>query len=253
MEGGVCPGESALGDVSQHALRQTHPPPFTELPFRNYVADGKNPNNVHIEQRQRPTKRIRFRSVYYGPVGYTHTECQRQREHQVQAMLLYGDSLKSPPPHPQFPSVTMYCNAADARCGLTINAQVVLHIVWTFMFSVTSPMVGPDFKAISPLNETITWICETFRGERPVKGFKRLNTYTLRNHGDKRAINAPSPSTEIKCQQIHCRKSTHFWPMSFSRSLDNTTMPILPTFLWLCHSTFKRPIEFVTSKCNGFY
>ena len=24
----------------------------------------------------------------------------------------------------------------------------------------------------------------------PMKGFKRLNTYTLRNHGDKRALNA---------------------------------------------------------------
>ena len=51
-------------------------------------------------------------------------------------------------------------------------------------------MFGPDFKAISPLNEAITWICETFRIERLVKGIKRLNTYTLRNHGDEAVLNA---------------------------------------------------------------
>ena len=144
---------------------------------------------VHIEQRQRPTKRIRFRSVYYRPL--------RVYPHRVSAAAWASGSGNVTwrwrfqiAPHPQFPSFTMYSNAADARCGLTINAQVVLHFVWTFVFSVTSPMVGPDFKAISPLNETITWICETFRGETPLKGFKRLNTYTLRNHGDKRVLNA---------------------------------------------------------------
>ena len=159
------------------------------LPFRNYVADGKNPNNVHIEQRQRPTKRIRFRAVYYRPL--------RVYPHRVSAAAWASGSGNVTwrwrfkiAPHPQFPSFTMYSNAADARCGLTINAQVVLHFVWTFVFSVISPMVGPDFKAISPLNETITWICETFRGETLVRGFKWLNTYTLRNHGDKRVLNA---------------------------------------------------------------
>ena len=51
-------------------------------------------------------------------------------------------------------------------------------------------VVGPDFKAISPLNEIITWTYATFRTKSPVKGIKRLNTYTLWNHGDKRVLNA---------------------------------------------------------------
>ena len=40
---------------------------------------------------------------------------------------------------------------------------------------------------------------------------------------------------------------------SFSRSLYNTRMAILPSSFWPCHSKFKRPIMSATLKGNLFY
>ena len=47
--------------------------------------------------------------------------------------------------------------------------------------------------------------------------------------------------------------TTHYNNKSFSQSLNNTRIAILPTLFWPCNSKLKRPIKYATLKGNLFY